>query len=146
MSTYIFQSQVLHLHHKNFTYLNTQYHIQIKETKKIYNIEDAYLQGTSPNSQSSDGTVHGLFPYTKSKYFPHYQLEDWGENPDLEKWITWDQALIFKNDGHINIWYHEKKKTPWSESASELYRPSDRRFSAKCCQLVRIEGATWSAW
>jgi hypothetical protein len=24
-----------------------------------------------------------------------------------------------------------KKKTPWSESASELYRPSDRRFSAK---------------
>jgi hypothetical protein len=40
---------------------------------------------------------------------------------------------------------HKKKKTPWSESASELYRPSDRRFSAKCCQLVRIEGATWSA-
>jgi hypothetical protein len=39
----------------------------------------------------------------------------------------------------------KKKKTPWSESASELYRPSDRRFSAKCCQLVRIEGATWSA-
>jgi hypothetical protein len=24
-----------------------------------------------------------------------------------------------------------KKKTPWSESASELYRPSDRRLSAK---------------
>jgi hypothetical protein len=24
-----------------------------------------------------------------------------------------------------------KKKTPWSESASELYRPSDRRFSEK---------------
>jgi hypothetical protein len=39
----------------------------------------------------------------------------------------------------------KEKKTPWSESASELYRPSDRRFSAKCCQLVRIEGATWSS-
>jgi hypothetical protein len=39
----------------------------------------------------------------------------------------------------------KKKKTPWSESASELYRPSESRFSAKCCQLVRIEGATWSA-
>jgi hypothetical protein len=25
----------------------------------------------------------------------------------------------------------ELKKTPWSESASELYRPSDRRLSAK---------------
>jgi hypothetical protein len=24
-----------------------------------------------------------------------------------------------------------KKKTPWSESAKELYRPSDRRLSAK---------------
>jgi hypothetical protein len=24
-----------------------------------------------------------------------------------------------------------KKKTPWSDSASELYRPSDRRLSAK---------------
>jgi hypothetical protein len=24
-----------------------------------------------------------------------------------------------------------KKKTPWSESTSELYRPSDRRLSAK---------------
>jgi CBS-domain-containing membrane protein len=24
-----------------------------------------------------------------------------------------------------------KKKTPWSESASELYRPSDRLLSAK---------------
>jgi hypothetical protein len=27
--------------------------------------------------------------------------------------------------------FHIKKKTPWSESASELYRPSDRRLSAK---------------
>jgi hypothetical protein len=25
----------------------------------------------------------------------------------------------------------DRKKTPWSESASELYRPSDRRLSAK---------------
>jgi hypothetical protein len=35
-----------------------------------------------------------------------------------------------------------KKQTPWSESASELYRPTDRSD----CQLVWIEGATWSAW
>jgi hypothetical protein len=25
----------------------------------------------------------------------------------------------------------QNKQTPWSESASELYRPSDRRMSAK---------------
>jgi hypothetical protein len=38
------------------------------------------------------------------------------------------------------------KKTPWPETARELYRPSDCRLSAKLCQLLRIEGATWSAW
>jgi hypothetical protein len=32
------------------------------------------------------------------------------------------------------------KQTPWSESASELYRPS-----GSDCQLLWIDGATWSA-
>jgi hypothetical protein len=36
-------------------------------------------------------------------------------------------------------------RTPWPESASELYRPSDRRLSAKLVATLRIEGATWSA-
>jgi hypothetical protein len=27
--------------------------------------------------------------------------------------------------------FYSSKKIPWSESASELYRPSDRRLSAK---------------
>jgi hypothetical protein len=36
--------------------------------------------------------------------------------------------------------------TPWSESASELYRPSDPACRRNDCQLLRIEGATWSAW
>jgi hypothetical protein len=30
----------------------------------------------------------------------------------------------------------KKKQTPWSESASELYRPSDRRFSAKWLPML----------
>jgi hypothetical protein len=31
-----------------------------------------------------------------------------------------------------NLRFHkQKKQTPWSESASELYRPSDCRLSAK---------------
>jgi hypothetical protein len=38
----------------------------------------------------------------------------------------------------------KETKTPWSASASELYRAT-----AACrrndCQLLRIEGATWSA-
>jgi hypothetical protein len=37
------------------------------------------------------------------------------------------------------------KKTPWSESASELYRPSDRRLQRSDYKLLRIEVATWSA-
>jgi hypothetical protein len=38
-----------------------------------------------------------------------------------------------------------KKQTQWPESASELYRPRDRRLSAKLVPtFFRIEGATWS--
>jgi hypothetical protein len=33
-----------------------------------------------------------------------------------------------------------KKKTPWSESASELYRPSDRRLSAKLLPTFADKG------
>jgi hypothetical protein len=39
-----------------------------------------------------------------------------------------------------------KLTTPWSESGSELYRLSDRSLSRSDCQLLWIEGATWSAW
>jgi hypothetical protein len=31
-------------------------------------------------------------------------------------------------------------KSPWSESASELYRPSDRRFSAKLVPTFAVRG------
>jgi hypothetical protein len=44
------------------------------------------------------------------------------------------------------IYKQQNKQTPWSESASELYRPSDRTFSAKGlptfadkgCHVVRV--------
>jgi hypothetical protein len=32
------------------------------------------------------------------------------------------------------------KQTPWSESASELYRPSDRRLSAKRLPIFAVKG------
>jgi hypothetical protein len=40
-----------------------------------------------------------------------------------------------------------QKKTPWSESASELYRPSERPplVGEVIANFLRIEGATWSA-
>jgi CBS-domain-containing membrane protein len=34
----------------------------------------------------------------------------------------------------------KQKQTPWSESASELYRPSDRRFSAKLLTTFADKG------
>jgi hypothetical protein len=34
-----------------------------------------------------------------------------------------------------------KKKTPWSESASELYRQSDAACRLSDCQLLQIEGS-----
>jgi hypothetical protein len=34
----------------------------------------------------------------------------------------------------------KKKKTPWSQSASELYRPSDRRLSAKWLPTLADRG------
>jgi hypothetical protein len=37
----------------------------------------------------------------------------------------------YKNMRHGTYIYHKTKQTPWPESASELYRRSDRRFSAK---------------
>jgi hypothetical protein len=40
------------------------------------------------------------------------------------------QLLIYA-DEVILLGDNIDKKTPWSESVSELYRPSDRRLSAK---------------
>jgi hypothetical protein len=34
----------------------------------------------------------------------------------------------------------QQKKTPWPESASELYRPSDRRLSAKLVPTLADRG------
>jgi hypothetical protein len=36
-----------------------------------------------------------------------------------------------KSKTRVNCHKPKKKKTPWSESASELYRPRDHRLSAK---------------
>jgi hypothetical protein len=87
----------------------------------------------------------------------------------LLKWKTCSSVMIAKNDNGegflscktiaiclvytvlaLMYWVYcdnkKKKKTPWSESASKLYRPSDRSFSAKWlptfvdkgCQVVSV--------
>jgi CBS-domain-containing membrane protein len=38
---------------------------------------------------------------------------------------------MFALPKQLGFTYHTNTKTPWSESATELYRPSDSRLSAK---------------
>jgi hypothetical protein len=45
-------------------------------------------------------------------------------------------------------YYHntyKTKQTPWLESESELYQPSDRRLSAKLVPTLVDTGVAWSA-
>jgi hypothetical protein len=51
----------------------------------------------------------------------------------VTKYLGYDNLLLFL----LLI-----KITPWPESASELYRPSNRRLSAKLVPSLRIEGVT----
>jgi hypothetical protein len=49
-----------------------------------------------------------------------------------------EYLIAERND--IPTQYTAYKKTPWLESASELYRPSDRRLSAKLVPTLAIRG------
>jgi hypothetical protein len=55
------------------------------------------------------------------------------ENTETLIYVSKEIGLEVNTEGtkHMLLSRHLKKKTPWSESASELYRPSDRRLSAK---------------
>jgi hypothetical protein len=41
---------------------------------------------------------------------------------------------------HVDLILPKKNWTPWPESASELYRPSDRRLSAKLVSTSAVRG------
>jgi hypothetical protein len=62
-----------------------------------------------------------------------------------------DPRTMWKSQSQLSL--HEgrksaprrKKKTPWPQSTSELYRLSDHRLSVKSVPtFLQIEGATWS--
>jgi hypothetical protein len=57
-----------------------------------------------------------------------------GANISYDFWnASFVNCIITLSATGISLYQMTKKQkqTPWSESASELYRPSDRRFSAK---------------
>jgi hypothetical protein len=54
-------------------------------------------------------------------------------------WYT-RRNIEWKLRSDVMQWPKQNKQTPWSESASELYRPSDRRLSVK---LVSIFANRW---
>jgi hypothetical protein len=48
---------------------------------------------------------------------------------------------LVRNRSHdLPVYTKKQKQTPWSESASELYRPSDRRLSAKRLPTFAVKG------
>jgi hypothetical protein len=57
-----------------------------------------------------------------------WQTWKWISNPVFSVPLVYISCALCYFDVHS--WFL-KKKTPWSESKSELYRPSDRRLSAK---------------
>jgi hypothetical protein len=71
--------------------------------------------------------------YVPSIYSPKLRTQSWNLEESKSSHTTKNNkptSLIFII-AYINIYKQQTKQTPWSESASELYRPSDRRLSAK---------------
>jgi hypothetical protein len=68
-------------------------------------------------------------------------ISGWGGGLECGKWKnrgigSRDKKIIYllppeKQDAMYVIYIYKRNLTPWSESATELYRPSDRRLSAK---------------
>jgi hypothetical protein len=62
-----------------------------------------------------------------------YQLNRRLSGPQSQSWIlsSTEKSLTLQGDNIDTTKKTINKQTPWSESASELYRPDDRRLSAK---------------
>jgi hypothetical protein len=63
----------------------------------------------------------------------NFKLNNWTLFSDYRFFREMPVSCIVQDCGHSERHQKNKQKnqTPWSESASELYRPSDRRISAK---------------
>jgi hypothetical protein len=77
--------------------------------------------------------------HTNKKILSAHKHESKDPDPKWRKhWVLcphWKLILIVSLECNLNfkifIHFYYLKLTPWSESASKLYRPSDRRLSAK---------------
>jgi hypothetical protein len=74
-------------------------------------------------------------------YVPNNHIRRDLQMPSVKEEICRYTTNIALVSPHIQ---KKKKKLKWSESANELYRPSDRRLSPKRLPTF-AEGATWSA-
>jgi hypothetical protein len=97
-------------------------------------------------SLCSDTWAHTSYPgQTKAVMFLHYTVSQYqtGATGYLRRCnLIRSYTVTLKV---VTVTVGLEHGTPWSESASELYRPSDAACRRSDCQLLRTEGATWSA-
>jgi hypothetical protein len=99
------------------------------------------LQSTEPVSVGNIITLQMLRhecwrgPAATANYRPVLSLERQATVEVFYPTSTWEFWM-----GNTLCTYVMYVKTPWSESASELYRPSDRHLSAKCLPTFADRG------
>jgi hypothetical protein len=126
-------------YHKTKLFDSYQIHIQICQyiTNEYPKYSNLYCLLNRQANMSAASYLHGTERFLKNRpvllLLKDFLVFFW--NPDVHYVFTSAVHLSLSSDRSIkSIPPHPislKKKTPWSESASELYRPSDRRLSAK---------------
>jgi hypothetical protein len=97
----------------------------ILKTEAMFSRNDSWFQRTTRLCISEDSTLHKK----REKLQFHAEISVYCR----EKFVSSSQVIVLIChilDVGSNL-ARVKKKTQWPETASELYRPSDRRLSAK---------------
>jgi hypothetical protein len=111
----------------------------------IYSLSPAACLRCRRKHSQSSSLVNLTVPYSSwSHVTPLESATDQCGSPTIERHETW-RFPTRKETSTYRIHTAQgsgikKKKPPWSESASELYRPSDRRLSAKWLPTFAVRG------
>jgi hypothetical protein len=146
----------------NGSHINTLFHtFQNKKTKEGNKLRDAGTAYKYYNNQWQIGK-QSVIVYSQSwTFYKQFQATTLQTSQILSKllwfgkiqiWVSTKTSTILTDVLHSFPQSLQVKKTPWSGSASELYRPSDRHLSAKWlptfadrgCHVVNSRIIPWS--